>query len=658
MKRFTKLILALTFVFQLSFNSQADAIFSKKIKPWLNKYCADCHGAVKPKDKVRVDNLTGSIKSADEIELWTRILESLEFGEMPSDKAKIFPTKPQLQYVQKWIRQTLSKNKVAVKSKSFNHGYGNLVSHDSLFSPANKSRSVDVAARLWRISPTVLEQYLMKVSTNKRGNTKALVNNPFKRDHPHGKFSDFKGMYPIDSLVASQLAELALAAVKPTADKSKGNYNQAIKNTYRNILRREPSNAEVDSLLTLAKKIDSEHGAPGGLQAALAAIILKPETIFRQEGSGDSKGELVMLSRYELANAFSFALTDKLPTKAIENAFNQKNKPVKEIIKEQARKLFSTYSAKTPNIKMLDKKGRINKRANMPDVQRQVLRFFQEYFDYAKAKDVFKDKIKGYYNGPHFIVDSLDQLVVDAIQKDKQVFKTLLTTSTYYLHPYSFEKKGIIIPDYGLAKEVNRSKPYTFPKNKRMGVLTHPAWLLAHSVNLDNDPIHRGKWVKEKLLGGSVPDVPINVDAKLPDEPTWTLRKRLSITEADSCYKCHSKMNPLGLPFEQFDHYGRYRTKELGKPVNTASKIINSGETKLDGVIKNPFEMISTLAESERVEQVFVRHVFRFFMGRNETLGDSKTLQDAHKAYVESNGSMKALVTSILCSDSFIYRKK
>jgi hypothetical protein len=68
--------------------------------------------------------------------------------------------------------------------------------------------------------------------------------------------------------------------------------------------------------------------------------------------------------------------------------------------------------------------------------------------------------------------------------------------------------------------------------------------------------------------------------------------------------------------------------------------------------------MIQRLAKSKRVEQVFVRHVFRFFMGRNETLGDAKSLQDAHKAYVDGNGSMQALVVSLLSSDSFVYRVK
>ena len=67
--------------------------------------------------------------------------------------------------------------------------------------------------------------------------------------------------------------------------------------------------------------------------------------------------------------------------------------------------------------------------------------------------------------------------------------------------------------------------------------------------------------------------------------------------------------------------------------------------------------MIKRLAKSKRVEQVFVRHVFRFFMGRNETLNDANTLQDAYKAYKDSDGSFRALVLSLLSSDSFIYRR-
>ena len=44
-------------------------------------------------------------------------------------------------------------------------------------------------------------------------------------------------------------------------------------------------------------------------------------------------------------------------------------------------------------------------------------------------------------------------------------------------------------------------------------------------------------------------------------------------------------------------------------------------------------------------------------MGRNEMLSDSITLIEAEKAYLESGGSFKALLVSILTSDSFLYRR-
>jgi hypothetical protein len=66
---------------------------------------------------------------------------------------------------------------------------------------------------------------------------------------------------------------------------------------------------------------------------------------------------------------------------------------------------------------------------------------------------------------------------------------------------------------------------------------------------------------------------------------------------------------------------------------------------------------MTRLAKSDRVRQVFIRNVFRYFMGRNETLADSRTLIDADKAYLASGGSFKELTVSLLTSDSFIYRK-
>ncbi len=79
-------------------------------------------------------------------------------------------------------------------------------------------------------------------------------------------------------------------------------------------------------------------------------------------------------------------------------------------------------------------------------------------------------------------------------------------------------------------------------------------------------------------------------------------------------------------------------------------------DPSLIGPVKDPFELIRRLAESEHVEQVFVRHAFRYFLGRNETLADGPTLVAAHQAYRKSGGSMNALIMSLLTSDPFLLR--
>jgi hypothetical protein len=92
-------------------------------------------------------------------------------------------------------------------------------------------------------------------------------------------------------------------------------------------------------------------------------------------------------------------------------------------------------------------------------------------------------------------------------------------------------------------------------------------------------------------------------------------------------------------------------------PVNTLGVLKGTGHSELDGEVKDSFELIDRLAKSDKVRQSIIRHAFRFFMGRNENLSDSKTLIDAEKAYLDSKGSFDEVIVSLLTSDSFIYRK-
>ncbi len=256
-----------------------------------------------------------------------------------------------------------------------------------------------------------------------------------------------------------------------------------------------------------------------------------------------------------------------------------------------------------------------------------------------------------------------------------------------YIHAYNLTRKDWKWPAV---------QPFELPEDQRAGILTHPAWLVAHSVNDGNHPIHRGIWVYEKLLAGVIADVPPEVDARVPENPHKTLRERLEILRDDACWKCHHKINPLGEAFEAYDDFGRFRTKhyfdenqeivtrtakhvpdENGKdqvryfdrdklvaegnystrPVNATGSFKQLEIPELSGDFDGAVEMIHAIAKTDRARQSIIRHMFRYFMGRNEMLSDSQTLIDADQAYLKSGGSFKAVVVSLLSSDSFLYRK-
>jgi hypothetical protein len=261
------------------------------------------------------------------------------------------------------------------------------------------------------------------------------------------------------------------------------------------------------------------------------------------------------------------------------------------------------------------------------------------------------------------------------------------------IYPMDFNRNNILPNRNGMLAK-NRTNMFNIDHNtwsyiakqpfkipNRMGILTHPAWLTAQSLNVSTDPVKRGKWIREKLLAGFIPDVPITVDAAIPEDHNKTLRQRLhEKTKHSSCWKCHESMNPLGYAFEMYDDFGRYRTKEeleypehiiklasyTGRytrntyktvPLDTTGHLSGTGDPKLDGDVKDAIDLISRLAKSDRVRQSIIRHAFRYFMGRNEMLSDSKTLIAADKAYLESGGSFNAVIVSLLTSDSFMYHK-
>ncbi|QDT63248.1 DUF1588 domain-containing protein [Calycomorphotria hydatis] len=463
---------------------------------------------------------------------------------------------------------------------------------------------------------------------------------------------------------------------------------------------RPPTDDERTEYVEITQKAINDLGKEQGTILGLTAIFLDRDALFRTElaetGSPDQYGR-VMLQGQELALAINAAFSYLPPDDALKQALEDGLLKTREDVEREVTRILEDDSIRKP----------------------RILQFFREYFDYDRAGKICKDSkamaaaggnSRTYYRSMFGMTANTDRLVELILQEDKQVLRELLTTDRVvfdkrYDADYfgEFVGKKAAAAKRAAAEKEEKEKPKnarnkgpsllidiaTLPEGKpihvriaqaeevgkheggevstrqlthlpaeqRMGILTHPSWLVSHSDAMDNHAIVRGRWVRERLLGDAVPDVPITVDAMLPDEPKSTLRHRMRVTREEYCWKCHKKMDPLGLPFEMYNHLGLYRTEELEQPVDTTGEIINSGDPALDGPVENAIDMIDRLANSERVEQVFVRHAFRFWMGRNETLNDAPVLQAAHQAYRESDGSMKALLKSLLTSDAFLYRK-
>ena len=685
-------------------NAAAKSLAAHKsvVQPFTAKYCAGCHGAKKQEGDLNFSRLNPNMKTSGSAARWVVVVQKLSLGEMPP-KGSPQPKADEIKAIVAWIKAEMKR---ANKHVAFREEYrnGNKVPHELLFDPKQTAR-FDAKPRLRRASPQIYARFIKDVGKNARG-----VSQPFSPSD-NTTFKDM-GAPKLDEPVTAVLIRNALALVEkdlpqpgskrrrggskelkplldPKHEPTDGEIKAVVRKQFENVLKRKPTGEEADRFTKLMRKSIKDAGRITGIKYTLAAVYLMPEAIFRWEigrGVPDARGR-VRLTPRSIAFALAYALTDRRPDGWLLNAAEKGKLDTREGVAAAVRQMLADKKLEKP----------------------RIMRFFREYFDYAKAVEVFKDPKANKNHDARMLVADTDRLIEYILERDKDVLYELLTTNKSFIghtkaeeikkkrekrrrefeakkrkNPEKYRNKVYkpfgksIYEAYNLSDFPDK-QPAELPANERAGVLTQPAWLVAFAKSDENDAIHRGKWVRERLLGNVVPDIPITVDAQLPNAPHQTLRKRMAVTEVTYCWKCHQLMNPVGLPFETFDHYGRFRKKETvldreataknvdrkGKPrgpvftqvaYDSTGKIDLTGDARLKSDVGNAIEMLKKLAKSERVEQVFIRHVFRYFMGRNETVGDAKTLQQAHKTYKESGGSMKALIVSLLSSESFLYR--
>ncbi len=687
----------------------------KAVRSFLSSHCADCHDGGERKgefalDSLAKDNVVGRVAFAS-------IFERLRAGDMPPP-SEARPKADDVDKVVSWIQARLDSPlstppvPYAVKEKPID---GNRLPNAILFG-GPRGPSVPPPPRLWRLSPSAYTKWTGEFNSQTNG-----LQQPFGVIQEAG-FKDFSALYSPDEGTSGLLltnAELIVAGqtrlhqlvnvndnpatakenLWPNAERMKrataaeqehlkagervrqGNgvfapllhpqvkatreeLEKAIRQQYQTAVARQPSEQELASVVALYDAIAADGDCSIAGKTALMAPLMTPEAILRFEvGFGPEVLPGVRsLSPRETAMAISLALSTKRDLGLLSAAAEGKL-TTREEVAASVRRILDDPKLSKP----------------------LVLGFFREYFDYYRAPEVFKDPLpdylgrRGISHNPKSYVEDTDVMVLSILSRDQDVLKELLTTPESYRTHELFGVNGTLD---GLRSGESLFRAFgpvavehRRPPSDRIGILMQPSWHVAWSTNFHNDIVRRGRWVREHLLGGRVPDLPINVAAMVPDDPHRTLRQRQMATRTSECWKCHNKMDELGLPFEDLDHYSLPRRGEevldleameqakdknqkiyREAPLDTTGTIAYSGDPAIDGPVRDAPEMLRRLAESDRVRQIFIRHVFRFFLGRNETPGDATSLQEAERAYLDNGGSFKALLVSLLSSESFLYR--
>ncbi len=86
-------------------------------RAFLDRYCVSCHGEEKQKGDRRFDALGGELGDLDALTAWQEILDQLNLGEMPPDKAELHPTDDEVQKMVASITASFEKAHAALEGE-------------------------------------------------------------------------------------------------------------------------------------------------------------------------------------------------------------------------------------------------------------------------------------------------------------------------------------------------------------------------------------------------------------------------------------------------------------------------------------------------------------------------------------------------------------
>ncbi|MFG0264876.1 MAG: DUF1592 domain-containing protein [Rhodopirellula sp. JB055] len=188
---------------------------------------------------------------------------------------------------------------------------------------------------------------------------------------------------------------------------------------------------------------------------------------------------------------------------------------------------------------------------------------------------------------------------------------------------------------------------------RRGGLLTQAGLLAMNSDGTNSHPLKRGVWLLESILNDPPPPPPPavpEIDLADPEIAKMTLIERMEDhRNHPACMSCHSKIDPWGIAFENYDAVGRWRDSINGKPVVATATLFNQQE--LSGV-----EGLKRYLLQDRQDQfvrAMVHKLATFGLGRPLTFADHSSVDQITAQVRQQGDGLATMIQQLVASDLF-----
>lgn len=394
--------------------------------------------------------------------------------------------------------------------------------------------------------------------------------------------------------------------------------------------RRPVTAAEIDKYLAMYDRV-AQRNEPfeEAVKLALKAVLVAPDFLFHLSSSSSDQPGMRPLTQHEIAARLSYFLWSTMPDDELTNLATQGKLTNRTVLAAQVDRLLDDSRSRAFANAFIgqwlgtkDLGGRVQPTTS--DVQ--------DFYTPEVATELREEPVVLFHH-----VLQANRPLTDLLSGN-YTFLTERLVRFYGLEAHAPQVQG------------NRFQRVEWPDDRRAGLLGLGSVLAMTSNFQETNPILRGAWVLENLLGTRVPSPPPDVPPlETGKKEKLTLRQKIEQHRANpTCAACHRLMDPIGFGLQNFDGYGRWRDTENGLPIDARGEM-PSGET-----FNGPVELRRILVK-RRAD--FVRTMagkaLGYALGRGLHDADSCTVERLVSALEKDSFKMRTLIREIVLSVPF-----